>query len=187
MKILKTLILSIVLVLLASYIVYLNVKLREVQPNVIQTRLVIQVKENNILHIIANIIVKESSLSYDVAKQYAEYIYEASSKYKIDPLLIMSVMSVESNFNHLASSGGALGLLQIVHFWHKEKSSKKELLDPRTNIMVGAKIMKEYYSKTKDDFSMLLRYNASDNKESYAHKVLKKKQYYRAQIAKELK
>ena len=187
MKILKNLVLLIIFALLTGYIVYLNIKLEEVQPKVIQTQLVVQVKENNVLDIVANIMVKESSLPYSVAKQYAEYVYEASSKYKIDPLLIMSVMSVESNFNHLASSGGALGLLQIVHFWHKEKSSKKELLDPRTNIMVGASIMREYYSKTKDDFGMLLRYNASDNKESYARKVLKKKHYYRAQIAKELK
>src|SRR5947209_17244214 len=42
-------------------------------------------------------------------------LYQLSGEYKVDPLLLASIVKAESGFNPFASSGkGALGLMQLV-------------------------------------------------------------------------
>jgi hypothetical protein len=67
---------------------------------------------------------------------------------KLDPLLIIAVIGVESGFNPLSQSVvGAQGLMQVLPRFHKDKlpSDAGELpfFDPMTNVQVGAKVLKE--------------------------------------------
>lgn len=66
----------------------------------------------------------------------------------IDPLLIMSVMAIESRFNPYAQSGvGAQGLMQVMTGVHKDKyrhfGGRQAAFDPITNMRVGVKILHE--------------------------------------------
>lgn len=132
----------------------------------------------------AQIIVRDGKVPENVAKKYAIWIYEAASKYNVDPLLILSVMRVESGFDYkVVSSGNAIGLLQIIHSWHQEKTSKVGLFDPKNNIEVGARILKEYSDKSKTETETLLRYNGTlGSAPVYAIKVLGVKQKYESEI-----
>ena len=190
MKFIKNLLLTIFLISLLGCVYYLNVKLStepQIEEPVVLVKPIPKPKID-LIEVKAKIISADSKIPLSTARKYAKWIQEASMKYKVDPVLIMAIISAESNFNHKAvSPTGPIGLLQIAHYWHREKSSKEALYDPRTNIMVGTRIMKEYYTKGRDDFSMLLRYNASEHKESYARNVLRKKQYYKTRINKALK
>lgn len=125
----------------------------------------------------AAIIVKEGNVLPKIAKKYAIWIYDSSAKYGVDPTLILAVMAVESSFDYkVVSSGNAIGLLQVIHSWHKEKTSKVALFDPKNNINVGTQILKEYSDRSSSDIETLLRYNGSlGTSSSYAKKVLSKK------------
>jgi hypothetical protein len=132
----------------------------------------------------AQIIARDGKVPDSVAKKYAIWIYEAASKYNVDPLLILSVMRVESGFDYkVVSSGNAIGLLQIIHSWHKEKTSKVGLFDPKNNIEVGAQILREYSDRSSTEAEALLRYNGSLGAAPvYALKVLGVKKKYEAEI-----
>ncbi|MCV5245983.1 transglycosylase SLT domain-containing protein, partial [Escherichia coli] len=55
-------------------------------------------------------------------EQYVTDIYAAASRYKIDPLLMVALISVESAFNPTAESAwGAQGLTQVIPKYHPEK------------------------------------------------------------------
>lgn len=133
----------------------------------------------------AAIISREGNIPKNTATSYAMWIYEAGANYAVDPVLILSVMQVESKFDYKAiSPTGPIGLLQVAWSWHKEKTSKAALFDPKTNITVGTQILREYKNLSKSEIETLLRYNGSLGMESpkYAVKVLGFKQKYEKEI-----
>lgn len=136
-----------------------------------------------------NIIVREGKIPSDVASKYAILIFEAADKHNVDPLLILSVMSVESRFKSDAvSNANAIGLMQVIHFWHKEKTTQANLFRPENNINVGTRILAEYTKLSKSETETLLRYNGSLGKSNkYAIKVLAKKQEYKNEIMKAIR
>lgn len=74
--------------------------------------------------------------------------YALGERTGIDPLLIMSVMAIESRFNPYAqSSVGAQGLMQVMTGVHRDKylhfGGKQAAFDPVTNMRVGVKILHE--------------------------------------------
>jgi hypothetical protein len=74
--------------------------------------------------------------------------YETGERTKIDPLLLLSVMGVESSFNPFAQSAvGAQGLMQVMTGVHSDKyenfGGKLAAFDPVTNLRVGVKVLQE--------------------------------------------
>jgi soluble lytic murein transglycosylase-like protein len=110
-----------------------------------------------------------------VAKSYA-----IGHGLKLDPLLILAVISVESRFNPIAESAmGAQGLMQVIPRFHAEKfnafGGEKFVFEPEANIMVGATILKEHIRRTGDLAGALRMYAGAASEESknaYAAKVL---------------
>lgn len=92
---------------------------------------------------------------YRVAQPAIEPLVSASQEVGknvgVDPMLILAVMAIESRFNPFAQSDvGAQGLMQVMPKYHQDKIEKYDasdadhpLLDPRTNIEVGARVLKE--------------------------------------------
>jgi len=108
--------------------------------------------------------------------------YKAGGLHSVDPLLILAVMAVESRYNPVAESAvGAKGLMQIIPKYHLEKlldhGGEDALLDPEVNIMVGARILREYQRRLGDTEAALQMYaGAFDEPTStYANKVLAEK------------
>jgi soluble lytic murein transglycosylase-like protein len=108
--------------------------------------------------------------------------YKAGGQHSVDPLLLLAVMAVESRYNPVAeSSVGAKGLMQIIPKYHLEKlldhGGEDALLDPEVNIMVGARILREYQRRLGDTEAALQMYaGAFDEPTStYANKVLAEK------------
>jgi len=110
-----------------------------------------------------------------VAKAYA-----IGSELKLDPLLILGVVAVESRFNPLAESVmGAKGLMQVIPRYHIDKfdplGGEKVAFDPQANIVVGAKILKEYLRRTGDIADALQLYvgaTSDENENGYTGKVM---------------
>ena len=91
---------------------------------------------------------KRYRVSTDALQPIFATAQEAGRELRIDPLLIIAVIGVESGFNPLSQSVvGAQGLMQVMPRFHKDKlpSDAGELpfFDPLTNVQVGAKVLKE--------------------------------------------
>jgi soluble lytic murein transglycosylase-like protein len=105
--------------------------------------------------------------------------FRAASEVGLDPLLVLAVISIESRFNPIAESVmGAKGLMQIIPKYHRAKldplGGEEAVLDPESNIFVGARILQEYVYRTGTLEAGLQFYNGSfsDGSAQYAHKVM---------------
>jgi hypothetical protein len=113
--------------------------------------------------------------------------HAAGQQIGLDPLLIIAVMAVESRFNPIAESVvGAKGLMQVIPKFHADKfrefgGEQYAVFDPETNILVGARILKEYLLRTGSLSSALQMYVGSSNAEdfTYMEKIMTEKERLR--------
>ena len=101
---------------------------------------------------------------------------------RIDPLLIVAIIGIESGFNPFAESAmGARGLMQIIPRFHRDKvpegAGDGSLLDPLVNIRVGVHVLEEAIRRRGGLVAGLQYYAGSSESEgSYASKVLAEKE-----------
>jgi soluble lytic murein transglycosylase-like protein len=133
--------------------------------------------------LIAEHLAKRYRVSADALQEMVEAAHQAGGSLRLDPLLIIAVMAVESSFNPIAESvAGAKGLMQVIPRYHQEKleplGGEKAVLDPRSNILVGALILREYLDRTGDLTTALQLYaGARDDPDTrYTRKVLNEHQ-----------
>ncbi len=101
---------------------------------------------------VARFIARRYQLAIEQTQHFVEYAYRTAREFKVDPLLILAVISVESSFNPAAESHqGAQGLMQILTRVHADKFAPfggvAAAFDPLANIKVGAQILKEYLGR----------------------------------------
>ncbi len=78
--------------------------------------------------------------------------FQIGHEYKLDPLLILSVVAIESSLNPFAeSSMGAQGLMQVMTRIHAERfephGGQLAALDPVANMKVGSAILSDLISR----------------------------------------
>lgn len=89
-------------------------------------------------------------------------VKEASARHDVDPLLVDSVIQVESGYNALAvSNKGAEGLMQLIPATAR-RFGVKNTFDPRDNIEGGVRYLKYLKETFKDDRLALAAYNAGE-------------------------
>ncbi len=123
---------------------------------------------------------KRYRIAGSASKMLVDAAYESAQTVKIDPLLILAVMAIESRFNPFAeSSVGAQGLMQVMAKVHHDKFSDHggvhAALNPAANIQVGAQILKDLIRRSGSVESGLKLYVGAGNLESdggYAGKVM---------------
>ncbi len=100
-------------------------------------------------------------------------------KLGLDPVLILSVIAVESRFNPIAESEmGAKGLMQVMPQHHKARLAAfggiDAVLEPSTNIFVGAQILKDCIRRGGGLQAGLQLYAGAfgDPENAYAQKVM---------------
>jgi soluble lytic murein transglycosylase-like protein len=122
-------------------------------------------------------------VAQDATEQLVGAAHEAGSRTGVDPLLILAVMAVESRFNPIAESVmGAKGLMQVIPKFHQDKldalGGGDSVFDPMTNIMVGARILKDAVRRGGGLMPGLQLYAGafSDDSQQYAQKVMAEKE-----------
>ena len=122
-------------------------------------------------------------VAQDATEQLVGAAHEAGSRTGIDPLLILAVMAVESRFNPIAESVmGAKGLMQVIPRFHQDKldalGGEDSVFDPMTNIMVGARILKDAVRRGGGLMPGLQLYAGAfdDISQQYAQKVMAEKE-----------
>ncbi len=135
--------------------------------------------------VLAEFLAKRYRVSRESLERFVRLAYAAGHSTRVDPLLILAVMAVESNFNPIAESVmGAKGLMQIIPQYHQDKlrsprGDELNVLDPETNIVAGAKVLREYATRTGEDLAAALRLYGGvgpDLEHSYPSRVLSERQ-----------
>ena len=128
--------------------------------------------------LVTEFIAKRYRVSEQAVAGFVSTAYRAGDQYAVDPLLILAVMAVESRYNPVAESQvGAKGLMQVMPKFHLDKLSdhggEHAVLEPEVNIVVGARILREYLRRFGDTEAALQMYaGAFDEPTSqYAAKV----------------
>ncbi len=123
---------------------------------------------------------KRYRVAGDAANMFVSTAYTTAHDIKLDPLLILAVMAIESGLNPFAESPvGAQGLMQVMSKIHHEKFQKmggvQAALNPVANIRVGALILKDYVNRGGSVEAGLKTYvgaGAFDNDSGYGSRVL---------------
>ena len=137
---------------------------------------------------VANAVARKYRVSHEATREHVGTAYREGKAIGVDPLLIIAVMAVESRFNPIAQSDrGAIGLMQVIPRFHTDKFNAargESVLDPRINIQLGARVLKEYIRRGGTDVAGLQLYNgaSADASNVYANKVLGEKQRIREAI-----
>jgi soluble lytic murein transglycosylase-like protein len=101
---------------------------------------------------VTNWLSKRYRVAGDAADMLVSTAYSTAREIKLDPLLILAVMAIESGLNPFAESPvGAQGLMQVMSKIHHEKfqdmGGTQAALNPVANIRVGSLILKEYVKR----------------------------------------
>ena len=123
---------------------------------------------------------KRYRVAGDATNMLVSTAYTTAHEVKIDPLLILAVMAIESGLNPFAESPvGAQGLMQVMSKIHHAKFQKmggiQTALNPGANIRVGAQILKEYVNRGGSVEAGLKTYvgaAAFETDQGYGSKVL---------------
>ncbi|CCD39104.1 Soluble lytic murein transglycosylase andrelated regulatory proteins (some contain LysM/invasindomains) [Candidatus Paraburkholderia kirkii UZHbot1] len=98
--------------------------------------------------LVANFIARRYRVAEEPVSKLVRAAFDTGREVGLDPLLLLSVMAIESGFNPYAESGvGAQGLMQVMSKVHSDKfqdfGGSHAALDPLANIKVGALVLKD--------------------------------------------
>ncbi len=118
-------------------------------------------------------------LKYTHPLKYVEEVKYASQKYGVEPLLVMSVIKVESNFNENAvSNKNAVGLMQVkpqtAEYLYTMSGINYDLKNPKDNVNAGTYYIRYLVDKFENIETALMAYNAG---EGNVNKWLKDERY----------
>ncbi len=140
---------------------------------------------------IARFIAKRYQIAIDEVQHFVDFAYKAAGEVKLDPMLILAVISVESSFNPGAQSHqGAQGLMQVLTRVHAEKFAPfggvTAAFDPLANIKVGARILRDYVTRLGSVEAALKSYVGAaiqPDDSGYGNKVLEEREKIAAAAA----
>jgi hypothetical protein len=129
---------------------------------------------------VADFFEKKYRLDRAKIEEYISNTVLIAREVNIDPVLLLAVISVESNFNPLTKShAGAEGLMQVMTAIHKDKyalyGGESDAVKPEVNIRVGAYILKYLIATTGSLRNGLKYYVGAANIENdggYTDKVM---------------
>lgn len=108
-------------------------------------------------------------LLYKVPVKYEYFIDSVSKETGIDKSTLLAVIKTESRFNRYSvSNKGAFGLMQlmpktanyIINKYNIRIVDDEQLLDPYTNIRIGAYYLRELFQEFKEEDVAIAAYNA---------------------------
>jgi Transglycosylase SLT domain len=98
--------------------------------------------------LVALYLARRYRVAQEPVSELVKAAFDTGREVGLDPLLLLSVMAIESGFNPYAESGvGAQGLMQVMSKVHSDKfqyfGGEGAALEPVANIKVGALVLKD--------------------------------------------
>jgi soluble lytic murein transglycosylase-like protein len=97
---------------------------------------------------VSSYLARRYRVAQEPVSELVKAAFDTGREVGLDPLLLLSVMAIESGFNPYAESGvGAQGLMQVMSKVHSDKfqyfGGQSAALEPVANIKVGALVLKD--------------------------------------------
>ena len=154
-----------------------QIPMSKIDPQALDTNLMGSIQNQRA---VADFFQKKYSLDRNKIEEYVSNAVVIAKEANIDPVLLLAVISVESNFNpNTKSSAGAEGLMQVMTLVHKDKyafyGGISDAVKPEVNIRVGAYILKYLIASAGSLRNGLKFYVGAANAEDdggYADKVM---------------
>ncbi|MBU3602513.1 transglycosylase SLT domain-containing protein [Polynucleobacter sp. AM-25C3] len=149
----------------------------KIDPQALDSNLMVSIKNQRA---VADFFEKKYKLDRAKIEEYVSNTVLIAKEVNIDPVLLLAVISVESNFNPLTKShAGAEGLMQVMTAIHQDKyalyGGANDAIKPEVNIRVGAYILK-YLIATSGSLRNGLKYYVgaanAENDGGYTDKVM---------------
>ncbi|MEY4495521.1 MAG: hypothetical protein RL744_585 [Pseudomonadota bacterium] len=149
----------------------------KIDPQALDSKLMVSIQNQRA---VADFFEKKYKLDRAKIEEYVSNTVLIAKEVNIDPVLLLAVISVESNFNPVIKShAGAEGLMQVMTAIHKDKyalyGGATDAVKPEVNIRVGAYILK-YLIATSGSLRNGLKYYVgaanAENDGGYADKVM---------------
>ena len=149
----------------------------KIDPQALDSKLMVSIQNQRA---VADFFEKKYKLDRAKIEEYISNTVLIAKEVKIDPVLLLAVISVESNFNPLIKShAGAEGLMQVMTTIHQDKyalyGGTANAVKPEVNIRVGAYILKYLIATTGSLRNGLKYYVGAANAENdggYTDKVM---------------
>lgn len=129
---------------------------------------------------VARWIANRHRVSVNRVEQLVQMSFDTAANYRLDPFLLLAVISIESGFNPYSESVvGAQGLMQIMPKVHEDKFKPfggiSQALDPWINMQVGAQILREYIDRFGSETGGLRAYVgvSQDSGHEYPNRVMR--------------
>jgi Transglycosylase SLT domain len=108
-------------------------------------RVLVSTREQDL---VASYLARRYRVAQEPVSELVKAAFDTGREVGLDPLLLLSVMAIESGFNPYAESGvGAQGLMQVMSKVHSDKfqyfGGESAALEPLANIKVGALVLKD--------------------------------------------
>lgn len=108
-------------------------------------RVLVSTREQDL---VASYLARRYRVAQEPVGELVKAAFDTGREVGLDPLLLLSVMAIESGFNPYAESGvGAQGLMQVMSKVHSDKfqyfGGQSAALEPVANIKVGALVLKD--------------------------------------------
>ena len=154
-----------------------QIPMSKIDPQALDTNLMGSIQNQRA---VADFFEKKYNLDRNKIEEYVSNAVVIAKEANIDPLLLLAVISVESNFNpNTKSNAGAEGLMQVMTSVHKDKyalyGGTSDAVKPEVNIRVGAYILKYLIASAGSLRNGLKFYVGAANAEDdggYADKVM---------------
>ncbi len=129
--------------------------------------------------LVSNFLARRYRVAQEPVSELVKAAFDTGREVGLDPLLLLSVMAIESGFNPYAESGvGAQGLMQVMSKVHSDKfqyfGGSHAALEPLANIKVGALVLKDCIARGGSVAGGLRYYVGSSTQDDggYGAKVL---------------
>ncbi|MCP3713942.1 transglycosylase SLT domain-containing protein [Paraburkholderia sp. CNPSo 3281] len=118
---------------------------QRITPDARDDRVLVSAREQAL---VATYLARRYRVAQEPVGELVKAAFDTGREVGLDPLLLLSVMAIESGFNPYAESGvGAQGLMQVMSKVHSDKfqyfGGQRAALDPLANIKVGALVLKD--------------------------------------------
>lgn len=135
----------------------------------------------NVKNNVTQKIIDKYKVSPDLAQHIVNVAHQQAQSKNVDPLLVLSIVAVESGFDPHAKNNGAVGLMQTIPRWHRDKIQNLGLSTPQLtavepNLKLGVEIFKEYLKLSGGNLTLALqKYNGStkDKSRRYSNKIMR--------------
>lgn len=111
----------------------------------------------------------------DERRAFLQTVWYEATRARLEISLVLGLIQVESGFRqHVISSAGARGYMQIMPFWARliGDGDPDKLFHPQINLRFGCVILRHYLERERNDLFMALgRYNGSTGQPQYPNAV----------------